>query len=496
MRPRTPLVAALAVILAGQPAHASETSENVPPPGVAEVHRVTLVTGDVAELETRPDGTERARPASGAGVGYHAFVSEGDAYLVPAAAQPLVGHGRLDLELFNVSDLVEQGYDDAHTDRIPLIIGYGAGQTALATRQTPAGSVKGAVLGSADALAVETVKKDARRFWESVARGSAPVAGGVDKIWLDAKVHASLDQSAAQIGAPAAWSRGLTGKDTRIAVLDTGIDDTHPDFAGRITATRDFTGTGTVDDVPGTARTSRRSRPAPARPRTGSTAVSRPDASLLIGKVLDDTGRGSSSDIIAGMEWAAANGADVVNLSLGGPATRGRRPAEPGGRPARRTVRRVVRRCRRQPRPLGAGDAVRHHARCGVVGPDRGRDPWCRTDVRQLAPRPDGRRRDQTGDRRARIRHHGGRFVVRGPSAVRECHAVRRWRRRTSPARRRSSSSSTRTGARTNCGTRSPRPPRRWSPRTCRSAAPDGRTWTGPPRSRSPLTPEPCTWGT
>ncbi|MFC8436550.1 S8 family serine peptidase, partial [Streptomyces sp. NPDC057253] len=46
-----------------------------------------------------------------------------------------------------------------------------------------------------------------------------------------------------------------------------------------------------------------------------------PGAKILNGKVLDDTGSGDDSGILAGMEWAAEQGADVVNLSLGGQDT-------------------------------------------------------------------------------------------------------------------------------------------------------------------------------
>jgi subtilisin family serine protease len=112
----------------------------------------------------------------------------------------------------------------------------------------------------------------------------------------------------------------------KVAVLDTGVDATHPDLAGRIKQTQNFTssadtvdrfghGTHVADIVAGSGAASNGSRKGVA-----------PGADLLVGKVLGDDGAGYDSWIIAGMEWAAAQGATVVNMSLGGDPTDGTDP--------------------------------------------------------------------------------------------------------------------------------------------------------------------------
>ncbi|MFD0471483.1 S8 family serine peptidase [Nonomuraea thailandensis] len=115
------------------------------------------------------------------------------------------------------------------------------------------------------------------------------------------------------VGAPTAWRQGFDGKGVKVAVLDTGIDVDHPDFAGRILATENFT------TAPGIAdRKGHGTHVASTIAGAGGTYQGvAPAASLLVGKVLDDSGNGAWSWAIAGMEWAAAQGADVVNLSLG-----------------------------------------------------------------------------------------------------------------------------------------------------------------------------------
>ncbi|WP_171074943.1 S8 family serine peptidase [Nonomuraea basaltis] len=131
----------------------------------------------------------------------------------------------------------------------------------------------------------------------------------------------------AQIGAPAAWEQGLTGKGVTVAVLDTGIATDHPDLSGKIIKSQDFSGKGSVEDGNGHG-----THVASVVAGSGAASDGRyrgvaPDASLAVGKVLDDTGTGTSDSIIAGMQWAAADArAKVVNMSLGGYRTDGTDP--------------------------------------------------------------------------------------------------------------------------------------------------------------------------
>src|SRR5439155_11214478 len=133
-------------------------------------------------------------------------------------------------------------------------------------------------------------------------------------------------QSVPQIGGPAGGQAGFDGTGVTVAVLDTGVDDTHPDLAGKVVGSSDFTDSGTTTDGHGHGTHC-------ASIIVGSGAASggryrgvAPGAKLMVGKVLADDGSGLDSWVMAGMDWAARSGARIVSMSLGGDATDGTDP--------------------------------------------------------------------------------------------------------------------------------------------------------------------------
>src|SRR5207253_8891692 len=118
-----------------------------------------------------------------------------------------------------------------------------------------------------------------------------------------------------RIQANTAWDTAQ-GSGVSVAVLDCGINSSHPDLAGRVSLQRNFTSSATMDDrcnhgthVAGTIA-------AGTNNGIGVAGVA-PGASLINGKVLDDTGSGFFSDIDNAIEWAVDSGAKVISMSLG-----------------------------------------------------------------------------------------------------------------------------------------------------------------------------------
>lgn len=289
-------------------------------------HVITLITGDVVTVTDLADGKSviSVEPADKAGGGARIVTGNKDTYVIPDQAMPYLASGFLDKDLFNITTLIADGYDDATQNTLPVIVQYSASKTRSAVpKPTPKGSKQTHVLESINGVALSTDKKETKKFWQDITQGNqqakasrAAIAPGIEKVWLDGKVKATLEQSVPQIGAPTAWNAGYDGKGVKVAVLDTGIDTDHPDVKDQLDEAKSFVpgedaldhhahGTHVSSTVLGTGAAS-----------NGRYKGVAPGARLLVGKVLSNEGFGQDSWIIDGMEWAAHN-AKIVSMSLG-----------------------------------------------------------------------------------------------------------------------------------------------------------------------------------
>jgi subtilisin family serine protease len=128
-----------------------------------------------------------------------------------------------------------------------------------------------------------------------------------------------------KIGAPAAWA-ATTGAGVRIGIVDTGVDLSHEDVAGKVVAHTSCIGaagdpakcSGSAQDEQGHGTHVAGIAAAWKDNHVGIAGVA-PDAELVVAKVLGAAGSGTTEDINAGIRWVVDHGARVVNLSLGDP---------------------------------------------------------------------------------------------------------------------------------------------------------------------------------
>ncbi|BEL12332.1 hypothetical protein Q0Z83_105230 [Actinoplanes sichuanensis] len=179
-----------------------------------------------------------------------------------------------------------------------------------------------------DGRPVVTVKEATDKASAAKLVQDAQKADGAVSVEMDAPVHAlgvpsgsdpyrSQQWDFTKIRVADAWQKS-TGSGVVVAVIDTGVDSTHPDLKGnvlsgydaianRVTAGTDGNGHGT--HVAGTIA-------AVTGNGVGVSGVA-PDVKILPVKVLSDSGSGTMSDTAEGIVWAADHGAQVINMSLG-----------------------------------------------------------------------------------------------------------------------------------------------------------------------------------
>jgi subtilisin family serine protease len=278
-------------------------------PTKGQPRAVTLITGDTVRVSSVNGQTAvDVQPAPGREkVPFVTSSAGGNVRVIPADAAGLLASDRLDPRLFDVSTLLSFGYDDTRRTLPLLIQGTAQPTGARLTRRLDG------------VVAYEQDRGKPADLWKSLTN-AGQLRSGVTKVWLDGLRKPTLDVSVPLIGAPAAWQAGLTGTGVKVAVIDSGVDLQHPDLAGQVAESVDFTGSGDVTDYVGHG-----THVASTIAGTGAASDGRykgvaPGARLLSAKVCVVEGCPESS-ILAGMQWAAEQGAAVANMSLGGDDT-------------------------------------------------------------------------------------------------------------------------------------------------------------------------------
>jgi subtilisin family serine protease len=318
------IVAMGALAMAVPPARAAPAQAWIAGPDTGHGD-VTLITGDVVHVAPAGNGRSAvtvtpARRSDGARPSFWVSQRGRELTVLPGDVAPLMPD-RLDPALFDVTSLLAQGYGDAQTSTIPLIATFDGAPPALPAttlaRRLP--SIHGGAMRVAKASAAQLGGKlgalaEAERRH---AKTAGPLAG-VRKLWLDARVKVRLDGNLTQIGAPRAWDAGYDGAGVKVAVLDTGIDTSHPDLAGAVAASHNLTTAADALDHHGHGTHVASVAAGRGTAGDGERRGVAHGATLLNGKVLDDDGTGFTSWVVAGMEWASSSQhADIVNMSLG-----------------------------------------------------------------------------------------------------------------------------------------------------------------------------------
>jgi subtilisin family serine protease len=165
-------------------------------------------------------------------------------------------------------------------------------------------------------------------------------AGGVNEGAVGEAVIAALNEAEFTWGLQLtkAASSNFSGKNIKVAVLDTGLDLGHPDFVGRSINSRSFVAGQAVQDGHGhgthcIGTACGKKRPAQL-PRYGIAF----NAEIFAGKVLSNQGSGGDSGILAGIQWALTNKCHVVSMSLGAAVSAGQSFSQIFEQVARRTL--------------------------------------------------------------------------------------------------------------------------------------------------------------
>ena len=165
-----------------------------------------------------------------------------------------------------------------------------------------------------------------------IVPGTAGAAGGLPAAEITG--YQDTDRFTWGLQATEAATSSGSGQGVKVAVLDTGFDLTHPDFTGRAVTAQSFVAGASPQDGHGHGTHCIGTSCGPETPADSRRYGIGYEVGIFVGKVLDDQGSGVDQGILAGINWAVANGCQVLSMSLGADVRRVSRTYETVGRRA------------------------------------------------------------------------------------------------------------------------------------------------------------------
>jgi thermitase len=135
----------------------------------------------------------------------------------------------------------------------------------------------------------------------------------------DGTITVAKGTADADVDAVEAWNV-TTGNGIKVAVLDSGVATDNPDINPKVVLRANFSGAASNEDIYGHG--THVAGIVAATHDTAGVAGVCPGCTILAGKVLNDSGVGSTSGLANGINWAVSNGAKVINMSIGVRASR------------------------------------------------------------------------------------------------------------------------------------------------------------------------------
>ncbi|MGX7828345.1 S8 family peptidase [Actinokineospora sp. 24-640] len=242
--------------------------------------------------------------------------------------------------------LLEDDSVAAGTKALSQVAGITAASTADAGVDMSFDASQGVVLHQLG-VAVVNADEDQAMALARAAIGPGPIA----VLEQERRVYAiaapapagnsdTLDESVFTWGLQAVCAQlsTATGRGIRIAVLDTGFDLAHPDFAGREVESSSFVPGQEVQDGHGHGTHCVGTACGPREPAEGPGYGVAYESEIFAGKVLSNEGSGSDGGILSGIAWALGNNCPVVSMSLGART----RPGDPYSRTYERVAARAL----------------------------------------------------------------------------------------------------------------------------------------------------------